>query len=116
MIIGLHTLIYSKDAEKDRAFFRDVLGLNAIDSGGGWLIFAMPPTEMGVHPTEDEEHAELYLMCDDVEKTVAELASKGVACSAIHDAGWGRLTTIAMPSGGKLGMYQPQHSMAIDSK
>ena len=114
MIIGLHTLIYSNDAAKDRAFFRDVLGLKFVDTGHDWLIFAMPPTEMGVHPTDgDLEWHELYLMCDDVEKTVADLKAKGVECGEITNAGWGMLTTITLPSGGKLGMYQPRHPMAI---
>jgi catechol 2,3-dioxygenase-like lactoylglutathione lyase family enzyme len=116
MIIGIHTLIYSKDAEKDRAFFRDVLGFKAVDAGEGWLIFALPPAEMCVHPAEGEESHELYLMCDDVEKTIEELNAKGVECSEVHDAGWGLLTSITLPGGGKLGMYQPRHPMAISQK
>jgi catechol 2,3-dioxygenase-like lactoylglutathione lyase family enzyme len=115
MIIGLHTLIYSKDAEKDRAFFKDVLGFNAVDSGGGWLIFAAPPTELGVHPTDEggEEMHELYLMCDDIKKTTADLKAKGIKCSEVNDAGWGLLTMITLPGGSELGLYEPRHPMAI---
>jgi len=113
MITGVHTLIYSKDAEKDRAFFRDVLGFKGIDAGDGWLIFALPPAELGIHPADDEESHEIYLICDDIEKTTSELKAKGVQCSEIHNAGWGKVTSIILPSGGKLGMYQPRHTMAI---
>src|SRR5437763_269655 len=114
MITGLHTLLYSKDPEKDRAFFRDVLGFKSIDSGSGWLIFALPPAEMGVHPADGQEKHEMYLMCDDVNKTIAELAVKGVQCSAVQNAGWGLLTSIELPSGAKLGMYEPRHQTAIE--
>lgn len=116
MITGIHTLIYTNDAEKDRAFFRDVLGFKGVDAGEGWLIFALPPAELGVHPAdEDGEYHEIYLMCDDVGKTVKELRGKGIECSAIHDAGWGKVTMITLPGGGKLGMYEPRHPMAITS-
>ena len=114
MIIGIHTLIYSRDAEKDRAFFRDVLGFKAVDAGEGWLIFALPPAEMGIHPADGEESHEIYLICDDVQKTIAELTSKDVSCSKVRDAGWGLLTSITLPGGGKLGMYKPRHALAID--
>jgi catechol 2,3-dioxygenase-like lactoylglutathione lyase family enzyme len=110
MITGIHALIYTKDAEKDRAFFRDVLGFKGVDVGEGWLIFALPPAELGVHPVEDEEEShELYLMCDDVKKTIADLKAKGVSCTEVHDAGWVLLTTITLPGGGTLGMYEPRH-------
>ncbi len=115
MITGIHTLIYSNDAKKDRAFFRDVLGFKGVDAGEGWLIFALPPAELGVHPADAEESHEMYLMCDDVEKTIEELKAKGIQCSDVHNAGWGLLTSITLPSGGKLGMYQPRHKMAIDA-
>lgn len=113
MITGIHSLIYSKDAENDRAFFRDVLGFRAIDSGGGWLIFELPPAELAVHPGE-EEFQEIYLMCDDIEKTINELQAKGVVCDEIHEARWGRATTVILPSGGKLRLYEPRHRTAIN--
>jgi catechol 2,3-dioxygenase-like lactoylglutathione lyase family enzyme len=117
MIIGLHTLLYSKDADKDRAFMRDVLGFKAVDVGEGWLIMQMPPAEMGVHPSDGNEgDAELFLMCDDVKKTISELAAKGVSCSDVQDQGWGLLTSITLPSGAKLGMYEPRHALAIATK
>ena len=118
MIIGSHFLIYSKDAERDRAFFRDVLGFSSIDTGDGWLIFALPPAEMGVHPMEPDskEHPELYLLCDNIERTIADLRSKGVTCSAIQNQRWGSLTDITLPGGGTLGMYQPRHPMAIETR
>lgn len=116
MIIGAHTIIYSNDAEKDRAFFRDVLGFPSVDAGRGWLIFALPPSELAVHPAEESESHELYLMCDDVVKTVGELESKGITCSAITQAGWGSVTTIKLPGGGNLGLYEPRHEMAINNK
>ncbi len=116
MIIGFHSIIYSKDAEKDRAFLRDVFGLKSVDAGHGWLIFKAPPSEVAVHPAEGEEFHELYLMCDDVEKTIAELKAKNVSCTEIQEARWGRLTNIKLPGGGKLGLYEPKHPMAIDLK
>jgi catechol 2,3-dioxygenase-like lactoylglutathione lyase family enzyme len=110
VITAVHALIYSTDADADRAFIRDLLGFEGIDSGGGWLIFALPPAELGIHPTDGEPHHELYLMCDDVERTVAELGAKGVKFEGgIVDAGFGRLTTIRLPSGVGLPMYQPKH-------
>jgi catechol 2,3-dioxygenase-like lactoylglutathione lyase family enzyme len=116
MIIGAHTIIYSKEADKDRAFFKDVLGFDSVDAGHGWLIFALPPAELAVHPADVEESHELYLMCDDIQQTVKDLKNKKVACSAITQAGWGSLTTISLPGGGKLGLYEPRHEMAITIK
>src|SRR4051812_27902331 len=112
-IIGVHTLVYSKQDEATRAFFRDVLGFRSVDVGRGWLIFAAPPSELAVHPAEDAEHHELYLMCDNIETTIAELRQKGVETSAIHDQPWGRVTELQLPSGQKLGMYEPRHPTAI---
>lgn len=109
MITGIHALLYSHNAEADRAFFRDVLGLKSIDAGDGWLIFALPPAEMGVHPAEDEPTTELYLLCDHVENTIADLKAKGVDCSPVREFPWGRLTVLTLPSGSTLGMYQPLH-------
>jgi catechol 2,3-dioxygenase-like lactoylglutathione lyase family enzyme len=114
VITGAHALIYAKDADKVRAFFKDVLGLRSVDAGGGWLIFALPPAEVGVHPAEDEEeHHELYLMCKDVHAAIRELKAKGVKCSPVHEADWGLATMIEIPGGGAIGMYQPKHPTAI---
>jgi hypothetical protein len=109
MISGAHVILYSTDAEADRAFFRDVLKLPAVDVGGGWLIFALPPSEVAVHPAETGGGHELYLMCDNVETTIAELGAKGIACSEVSDQGWGLLTEITLPGGGRVGLYQPRH-------
>jgi catechol 2,3-dioxygenase-like lactoylglutathione lyase family enzyme len=115
MITGMHAVIYSKNADSDRAFFRDVLGFSSIDAGGGWLIFATPPAEIALHPAEANGRHELFLMCDDVDAEVAALARKNVACGPISDEGWGRLTSIALPGGGKLGLYEPRHALAHGS-
>src|ERR1700674_1731420 len=113
LISGVHTLIYSHDAEADRAFFSDVLGLDSVDSGGGWLIFALPPTELAIHPTEDEEAHEIYLLCEDIEATVAELERRKVPITRPFDEErWGRVTRITLPGGGKIGLYQPKHPLA----
>ena len=112
-IIGMHAILYTTDVDADRAFLRDVLGFPSVDAGHGWLIFAAPPTEVAVHPTDGHEHQELYLMCDDLEATAADLRDKGVETGAIQDQRWGRLTQIRLPSGASLGLYQPRHPMAI---
>jgi catechol 2,3-dioxygenase-like lactoylglutathione lyase family enzyme len=111
MISGVHAILYSKDADRLRSFFRDVLGFPAVDAGHGWLIFALPPGEMGVHPTGDGEEArhELYLMCDNVEATIASLAARGVSCTPVVDEGWGLATSVSLPDGGTIGLYQPRH-------
>jgi hypothetical protein len=108
----MHAIIYSRDAGADRAFFRDVLGLGSIDAGGGWLIFAAPPSEVALHPAEANDRHELYLMCDDINAEVLRLTEKGVACGPIKDEGWGLLTAIKLPGGGSLGLYQPRHPLA----
>jgi hypothetical protein len=115
MITGLHAIIYSADAERIRAFLRDVLGLKSVDAGHGWLIFAAPPAELAAHPTEEGEkpHHELYLMCDDLKATMKDLESKGVKCGAITEARWGSITSIHLPGGGELGLYQPKHPTAL---
>jgi predicted enzyme related to lactoylglutathione lyase len=110
MITGLHSIIYSDKAEEVRAFFRDVLGYRFADAGGGWLIFAMPPAELAVHPSEQSQH-ELYLMCDDIDATIAELTGKGVACQPTSDQGWGVLSAITLPDGTELGLYEPRHAL-----
>lgn len=115
MITGLHAILYSPDADKVRAFLRDVLGLKSVDAGHGWLIFAAPPAELAAHPIEagQKPHHELFLMCDDLKATMKELAAKGVQCSAVNEPPWGLSTSIYLPSGGELGLYQPKHPTAL---
>src|SRR5919204_5717393 len=113
MITGVHALIFNRDAEGVRAFFCDVLGFSSVDAGHGWLIFALPPAELGIHPAEESAH-ELYLMCDDVHATVKELSVKGVEFSRpISDEGFGLVTSIKLPGGGELGLYEPRHPTAL---
>jgi hypothetical protein len=113
MINGMHAIVYAKDAEKTRAFFRDVLKFPSVNVGHGWLIFALPPAELGIHPTENEVSHELYLMCDDMQSTLANLKRKAVEYTAPRDVGWGVLTTIAVPGAGNIGLYQPKHPTAL---
>jgi hypothetical protein len=115
MITGLHAIIYSSHADKTRAFLRDVLGLKWVDAGHGWLIFAAPPAELAAHTTEADEkpHHELYLMCDNLQTTMNDLADKGVQCAKVTEARWGSVTSIQLPGGGTLGLYQPKHPTAL---
>lgn len=114
MITGFHAIMYSPAADEARTFFRDILGLPFVDAGGGWLIFTLPPAELAAHPTDQEPRAELYLMCDDVEATVAELGDRGAEFSGpITDEAWGRLIYIHIPGGGRLGLYEPSHPSAL---
>jgi hypothetical protein len=110
MINGAHSIIYSKKPEADRAFFRDVLKLSHVDVGEGWLIFGLPPAEVAVHPSKQNDVHEFYLMCDDVTAFIAEMKNRKIACSAIRDEGWGLLTQLTLPGGGKLSVYQPRHA------
>ncbi len=113
MISGAHVIVYSRDAEADRRFLGEVLGLGHVDAGDGWLLFKAPPTEIAVHPTDGPGSHELYFMCDDIQATVAELQAKGVElASPVADRGWGLLTTIRLPGGGELGLYEPRHPTA----
>jgi len=112
MIHGAHAILYSTDADADRAFFRDVLEYPFADAGHGWLIFALPPAELAFHPAEKSSH-ELYLMCDDVKAFVAQMEKKGVPASPPHEERWGILTQITLPSGDKLGVYEPRHASPI---
>jgi Glyoxalase/Bleomycin resistance protein/Dioxygenase superfamily len=110
MITGVHAIVFSKDAEGVRELFQETLGFPSVDAGDGWLIFGLPPAELAAHPTEGADHHELYLMCDDVHATVAELKAKGVDVSRpISDEGFGLMTAIPLPGGGELGLYQPRH-------
>jgi catechol 2,3-dioxygenase-like lactoylglutathione lyase family enzyme len=126
MIIGTHILFYTKDPEADRIFFRDVLGFPSVDAGEGWLLFALPPAEAAFHPA-DPSFAEpgggqarlrsvIYFMCDDLKSFVATLEKKNVRCGECHEAGWGTSTTIPLPSGASIGLYQPRHETAFQLK
>jgi len=121
MITSSHAIIYAEDAEKARAFFRDVLELPYVDAHDGWLIFKLPPAELGIHPAGDpgsaapNGHHELYLMCDDVKATVADLTAKGVEfTSDVEDQGFGLLVRLRVPGAGEIGLYQPKHTTAYD--
>ncbi len=110
MIIGAHSIIYSTNAEADRAFLRDVLKLTNVDVGHGWLIFGLPPAEVAVHPSEKNGVHEFYLMCDDLNAFIAELKRQNIASDPLQDQGYGLLTHLTLPGGGKLGVYQPRHA------
>jgi len=110
MIIGAHSIIYSTDPEADRAFLRDVLKFPKVDVGGGWLIFGLPPAEVAVHPSGENGVHEFYLMCEDVKAFVKEMNRHNIHCGELHNQGWGILTQITLPGGGKLGVYQPRHA------
>lgn len=126
MITGAHFLLYSKDADADRRFLSNVLGFQGVDAGGGWLILALPPAEIAVHPSSTsfvQRHAAhellgavLYLMCDDLDATLEALAAKGATHTEIDKADWGTRTTIRLPSGGELGLYQPTHPTPLSSR
>jgi glyoxalase/bleomycin resistance protein/dioxygenase superfamily protein len=122
MFSGVHVLIFSDQAQADRAFLRDVLGLPSVDAGDGWLIFGLPPAEAGIHPAERAEQtpgdtglvpATVYFLCDDIEATVARLAEKNVSCTPFVEEPWGMKTSFALPSGAKIGLYEPTHPTAI---
>ena len=124
MITGAHILLYSDKPEADRAFFRDVLGFRAVDAGEGWLIFALPPAEAALHPASGNNRqlhggrhllgAVLYLMCDDLPSFIKSLQAKNVRCSPVSEEPWGIKTTLQLPSGGEIGLYQPKHPTALD--
>jgi catechol 2,3-dioxygenase-like lactoylglutathione lyase family enzyme len=124
MIFGTHVLIYTTDPDADRAFFRDVLDFRGVDIGHGWVIFKLPPSECALHPGDGQfaqRHAGhmmpgalVYLMCEDLQATMADLAKKNVVCTEVETANWGIRTTIKMPSGGEIGLYQPTHQTALD--
>ena len=113
MITGCHVIIYSRDPEADREFFRDVLAFPSVDAGEGWLIFRLPPGEAAFHPDEENNVHEFYFMCDDIHQQVADLERQGVGCSEISQQPWGSLTRIGLPGGGGIGLYQPRHPVAI---
>lgn len=117
MITGAHTIVYAEDADAARAFLRDTLGLSHVDAGDGWLIFKAPPSELAVHPTSASASGqhELYLMCDDIEATIAELKAKGVEfVGEVKNEGWGLLATLKVPGAGEFGLYEPRHPTGYD--
>jgi hypothetical protein len=124
MFFGAHFLLYSQDADADRAFLRDVLELKGVDIGHGWIILKLPPSEIAVHPSEGIESTEhagnemsgvvLYFMCENLEETIANLAAKGVTCGEVGTERWGIWSTIPLPSGGRIGVYQPTHPTALN--
>jgi hypothetical protein len=113
MITGAHSIIYSTNPEADRAFLRDVLELTNVDVGGGWLIFGLPPAEVAVHPSDRNDRHELYLMCDNVQAFVSEMKARNIRCGEVKDQGWGLLTELMLPGGGKVGVYQPRHARPV---
>ena len=112
MISGAHVVLFSRNAEADRAFFSDVLGFKSVDAGHGWLIFALPPAEAALHPGDKNDVHELYFLCDDLNAEITALAKKGVKCSAVHEERWGSITKVPLPGGGAIGLYQPKHPTA----
>lgn len=113
MVFGAHVVLFSKDAEADRSFLADVLAFESIDAGGGWLIFGLPPAEVAVHPAESAG-CDLYLMCRDLEAEMQRLRATGVECSAVEEARWGSVTTMRLPGGGQVGLYQPRHPTMVE--
>jgi hypothetical protein len=109
LINGAHVIIYSTNPDADRDFLKDVLALTHVDVGRGWLIFGLPPSEIAVHPADENGRHELYLMCDDVEHFVTQMRSRGLECAAVADQGWGLVTHMTLPGGGAVGVYQPRH-------
>jgi catechol 2,3-dioxygenase-like lactoylglutathione lyase family enzyme len=116
MISAAHIVLYTKNAEADRAFFRDVLGFKSVDAGHGWLVFALPPGEAAFHPSDENSAHELYFICDDLKAEMDSLAKKGVKCSEVQEARWGSITKIRLPGGGAVGLYQPKHPLAVSRK
>jgi catechol 2,3-dioxygenase-like lactoylglutathione lyase family enzyme len=116
MISAAHIVVYSKNAEADRAFFRDVLGFKSVDAGHGWLVFALPPGEAAFHPSDQNGAHELYFICEDLKAEMASLARRGVRCSEVQHARWGSITKMRLPGGGDVGLYEPKHPLAIALK
>ena len=116
MIIGAHTIVYSTNPEADRTFLRDVLGLPQVDTGGGWLIFGLPPAEVAVHPGDQGGRHEVFLMCDDVRAFIADMDRRKITYTPIQNQEWGRLTQVTLPGGGKLGVYEPRHARPVPAR
>lgn len=116
MITGMHAIVFSTDAVKVRSFFADVLNMQAVDAGGGWLIFALPPAELAVHPADGDGRHQLYLMCDDIHSTLADLRAKGVDVARdVSEQGWGLLAAIRLPDGAEFPIYQPRHPSPLNA-
>lgn len=123
MFFGAHLILFSRNPDADRAFLRDVLEVHAVDAGEGWLIFRLPPAELGVHPAEAPPAAgedgiaaaSLYLMCRDLPAAMSRLADRGAPCAEPYHAGWGSVTSFALPGGSRIGLYQPRHPLAIEA-
>jgi catechol 2,3-dioxygenase-like lactoylglutathione lyase family enzyme len=113
MLSGAHVIVYSREAEADRLFFRDVLGFKSVDAGHGWLIFALPPGEAAFHPSAENGPHQLYFTCDDLRTEMSALAQKGVHFSEVQEARWGSVTQMRLPGGGEVGLYQPKHPTAL---
>jgi hypothetical protein len=110
MITGAHSIMYSSDAKADVEFFKNVLKFNHVDVGHGWLIFGLPPSEIAVHPSDENGHYEFYLLCDNIQTFIEEMSGKGVSCSPVQTQRWGNITQLTLPGGGKLGVYEPKHA------
>jgi len=113
VVTGAHVIVYSKDAAADRAFFREAFGFSSVDAGDGWLIFALPPAELAVHPAESNDRHELFFLCADIKAEMAALKAKGIRCSEVQEERWGSITKIRLPGGGELGIYQPKHASPL---
>jgi catechol 2,3-dioxygenase-like lactoylglutathione lyase family enzyme len=114
MIIGLHAVLFTDDPAATRSFLQETLGLSSVDAGGGWLIFAGPPSEVAAHPAEGRPHHEVYLMCDDIHATVADLEAKGAEfVGSVVEQPWGLSTTLRLPGGGELPLYEPRHASPL---
>jgi catechol 2,3-dioxygenase-like lactoylglutathione lyase family enzyme len=113
VLTGAHVIIYSKDPEADRAFFRDILGFPSVDAGHGWLIFELPAAEAAFHPHDQNNQHEMYFVCDDLKAEMAELKKKRAHLGEIVEERWGMRTTVTLPGGGAIGIYQPKHPVAF---
>lgn len=109
MINGGHVILYSKNAEADRTFVKNVLKFKYVDVNQGWLIFKLPPAEIAIHPSDENDMHEFYLMTDDLDLEMESLKKAGASCEAVTQQRWGRVTRIKLPGGGTLGLYQPRH-------
>jgi len=115
MLKGAHLIVYSKDCEADRAFFRDVLQYRSVDAGHGWLIFALPPAELALHPSEQNDLHELFFMCDHIQAFIAAMTERKVECTPVEEQRWGSITRMTLPGGGRIGVYQPKHASPLET-